>query len=106
MIADSTLLLAVVAAVWLLLFGASFVQEARLFRRLRDRHPDAWEELGRPSTFLRLRNRPAASFFKAEKHRQLDDRTIVRMVAIQRVLSWAHLVAFAGFFVLFFLTAR
>lgn len=104
--ADSgSLLLAMTTTMWLSLFAASFIQEARLLRRLRDRHPSAWEELGRPSTFLRLRNRPAGSFFKSGKYRELGDGTLARMVTVQRVLSWAHLAAFATFLALFFLTA-
>ena len=87
---------------WFVLCAASFFLEARLFRQLRDHHPHVFEELGRPSSLARLRNRPVGAFLRSGRYRELGDESLARTVSAQRLLSWAHFAAFVGVLVVWF----
>ena len=101
------LLLALVIVGWLGLFAGSVLLEARIFRHLRDHHAAAWEKLGQPTPFRRLRrDRAAVAFFRSGEHRRLGDSKLEKMVRAQKVLGWAYRIAFATFLVLLFASAR
>ena len=90
-----------VVAIWACLLIACFVQEARIFRHLRLRHPTEWEALGRPSGIRRFRNREVGQFLKKGGYRRLGDERLNSMLGMMRILSWTNIAAFIAVLALF-----
>lgn len=86
------------ALVWLVLMS-------RLYRILRTRHPETYEQLGRPTLFLN--NSPqngiaTVRFLLGGHFRQLNDPELLRLGVFMQVFFYAYMVYFVSLVVLMF----
>lgn len=91
-------------AVLLVGFLAGVWTQARLLKALRDRHPEVWERLGKPTL---VRNNSISNIFRLRKYLRrreyiaLGDLQVERIVRIQRTLELAYIFVFLLFVISF-----
>lgn len=90
-------------AIWFSVLFASilvwFVLGTRLFRLLREDHPEVYESLGSPSLFLNntiKNNWLSLRFLVTGRYRELGDKRVTRLCNVMRVFLAAYLVWFFG----------